>query len=116
MAEPAEGPLHDPAPFQDDEAIVVRQFLDDAVAHAMDEAPFLAALGREGTVEDGQSQAGPRLLAIIESRERVAILQVRWHDGERQHVPFGIDQCDAFAPGQLLGSVITAWNVPSSSY
>jgi hypothetical protein len=31
-------------------------------------------------------------------------------------VPFGIDQCDAFAPGQLLGSVITAWNVPSSSY
>jgi hypothetical protein len=69
----------------------------------------LAALGREGAVEDGQAQAGPQLLAVIEGQKRVAILHVGRHDSQRQDVALGIDQGHAFAPDQLLGSVAAAW-------
>lgn len=65
MAKPAEGPFHDPAPLQNDKTFLFRLLLDDAMAHAVEIAPFLAMLGREGTIEDGQAQAGPLLLASI---------------------------------------------------
>lgn len=109
VAEPAEGALDEPASLQSDEPPLVRALLDDAVAHAVKVAPLLAAPGREGAIADGQAQAGPRLLAVIEGGQRVAILHVGGHDGESEDVAFGIDQRHAFAPDQLLGSVVAAW-------
>src|SRR5215218_9551193 len=86
VAEPAEGSLDDPASLQNDEALLVWVLLDDTMAHAVNVAPLLAALGREGTVQNGQAQAGPGLLAVLESGQRVAILHVGRHDRERQDV------------------------------
>ena len=71
-------------------------------------APLLAAPGREGAVEESQTQTGPRLLAVIEGRQRIAILHVGRHDSERQDMSLGIDQRDALAPDQLLGPIVAA--------
>ncbi len=76
MAEAAEGPLHDLAPLQHEEAVLIRFPLDDTMAHVVDVTPFLTTLGCEGVVEDGQAQAGPVLLAVIEDGHGVTILHV----------------------------------------
>lgn len=67
MAEPTEGALHEPAPFQNDGAFLIGLLLHDAARHAMDVAPVLAALSRVNAVEVGQAQGGLCLLALIEA-------------------------------------------------
>lgn len=106
MAEPAESPIYGPASLHNDEAFPVRQLLDHAMRHAVEVAPLLTVLGREGDVEEGQTQAGPHLLAFVQRQQGVAILHVGPHDGQPQHVPRGVDRHDAFASDQLLNSVV----------
>lgn len=106
MAEPTEGALHEPAPLQHDEALLIRGLLDNAVTHAVQMAPLSAPIGGESAVEKGQAQAWPRRLAVIEGRQGVAILNVGGHDSQCQDVAFGIDQRYTFAPNQLLGPVV----------
>ena len=74
VAEPAEGPL--------DEALMISLLLDRVVAHDVEAALLLAALDLESAVEEGQTQAEPHLLAVIEGRQRFATLHVRRHDGK----------------------------------
>ena len=66
------------------------------MAHAVKVASLLAALGREGAVKDGQTEAGPLLPAVGEGRQSVAILHVDRHDGERPDMPAGIYRRNAF--------------------
>ncbi|MDH6666782.1 UNVERIFIED_ORG: hypothetical protein M2442_002781 [Methylorubrum zatmanii] len=68
VAEPAEGPLHDPTPLQNNEALLIWAFLDEIVAQSVEMTPLPAALGGEGAVEEGQTQAGPSLLTVAQRR------------------------------------------------
>lgn len=102
VAEPAEGALHEPAPLQHDEALLIWVLLNNAVAHAVQMAP----LGGESAVEKGQAQVGPRRLAVIKGRQGVAVLNVGGHDSQCQDVAFCTDQRHALAPNQLHGPVV----------
>ncbi len=63
VAEPSEAALDDPAAGQHDEAFTRGVAPDDVMAHAVKIGPFAAAVGDEGTIEDGLAQARPYRLA-----------------------------------------------------
>ncbi len=108
VTEPFQGAFHQPAPLEHDEALLVGLRLDDAMAHAVPVAPLLAAFGREGSVQERQAQAWPRLRPGIQRRQGVTILPVGGHDNQPQDMPFGIHHDHALAPNNRLGSVVAA--------
>ena len=97
-----------PAACEHDEALLLGVALDDAVAHAVQVAPFPAAIRRECAVDDCLAQARPLRLARVQGGQRVTVLHRGGQDGNGEPGAVGINQGDPLAPQHLLRGVIPA--------